>query len=248
MSRARRRITLQLIPLLDLLLIVLFAQFMQLQEVSKKQAVRTDDAERAAAKTAAEVAADRQQLARLRGALERERLSLKASLQSAMGDRDQIAALAADLLKLPAETVRRALKGKSDEEIERLKKALAALPAPGAADVAHQLATLSELRRTCDVWQIHIDDTSIVRVNFPPASTSFRAETPAEFDRRLFDWYKSLPPTKSVVIMQLTWGDTNFGTKYSAKEGLVKCAERMRADRNGRAIFEYVILGFRPSS
>ncbi len=247
MSKARRRITLQLIPLLDLLLIVLFAQFMQLRDLAEKQTVRTAEAEQTAIVSAAEIAADREELARLKAELERERLAVEASLKSALGDRDQIGALAAEILKLPDEVVRRALAGKTPEEIERLKSALAAMPNAKAADVVHQLATMAELRRTCDVWQIHIDDTSIVRVTFSAATTSFRVESPAEFDRRLFEWYKSLPPPKSVVIIQVTWGDATFGTKYAVKEGLVKCAERMRSDRNGRSIFEYIILGFRPS-
>ncbi len=247
MSRTRRRITLQLIPLLDLLLIVLFAQFMQIQEISKKQALRTEEAERAVATSAAQLAADRAELAQLQGEVERERLSLSASLQSALGDREHIAKLAAEMLKLPEETVRKALNSKSEEEVDRLRKLLSTLPAPRAADVVHQLATLAELRRTCDIWQIHIDDNSVVRVSFPPAATSFRAESPAEFDRRLFDWFKTLPPPKSVVIIQLTWGDATFGTKYACKEGLVKCAERMRKERSGHTIFEYVVLGFRPT-
>ncbi|MDB5339925.1 MAG: hypothetical protein JWN70_5544 [Planctomycetaceae bacterium] len=248
MSRARRRITLQLIPLLDLLLIVLFAQFMQIQEVSKKQAVRTEEAEKAVATSAAQLAADRAELARLQGEIERERLSLSVSLKTALGDRDQVSKLAAEMLKLPEETIRKALNSKSEEEVNRLRKLLAGLPSPKAADVVHQLATLSELRRTCDVWQIHIDDSSVLRVSVPPtAATSFRAESPAEFDRRLFDWFKTLPPPKSVVIIQLTWGDATFGTKYAAKEGLVKCAERMRKERSGHSIFEYVVLGFRPT-
>ena len=247
MSKVRRRITLQLIPLLDLLLIVLFAQFMQLRDLADQQTERTAEAEKTAQASAAEVAADRQELARMKADLERQRVAMEMTLQSATGDRNQIAAMAAELLKLPDDAVRRALAGKSAEEIERLKKALATMPSPTAADVVHQLATMAELRRNCDVWQIHIDDASIVRLTFPPATTSFRVESPAEFDRRLFEWYKTLPPPKSVVIMQVTWGDATFGTKYSVKEGLVKCAERMRSDRNGRSIFEYIILGFRPS-
>lgn len=247
MSRTRRRITLQLIPLLDLLLVVLFAQFMQIQEASKRQEARASDAERAVAESSAQLAAERAELEQVRSEIERERLSLSSTLQTALVDREHIASLAAEMLRLPEATLKRALEGKSQEEVDKLRKALAALPAPRAADVVHQLTTLSELRRTCDVWQIHIDDNSVVRVSFPPATASFRAETPGEFDRRLFDWYKTLPPPKSVVIIQLTWGDTTFGTKYAAKEGLVKCAERMRTDRTGQTIFEYVVLGFRPS-
>lgn len=248
MSQIRRRIALQLIPLLDLLLIVLFAQFMQLQELSKKQVARTAEAEKAAAATVSEVAAEREELARLKAELERQRLVMEASQKFAEGDQEQVAAMTAELLSLPAETIRKALAGKTQEEIERLKAALAALPNPKAADIVHQLAIMSELRRACDVWQIHIDDTSIVRVTFPPATTSFRVESPAEFERKLFEWYKALPPPKSVVMIQITWGDVTFGTKYAVKEGIVKCAERMRADRNGRTLFEYIVLGFRPSS
>lgn len=248
MSHIRRRITLQLIPLLDLLLIVLFAQFMQLQELSKKQVARTAEAEKVAAATVAEVTAEREELERLKAELERQRLAMEAAQKFAEGDQENIAALAAQLLNLPAETIRKALSGKTQEEIDRLKAALATLPNPKAADIVHQLTTMAELRRACDVWQIHIDDSSVVRVTFPPATTSFRVESPAEFERRLFEWYKSLPPPKSVVMIQITWGDVTFGTKYAVKEGIVKCTERMRADRNGRTLFEYIVLGFRPSS
>lgn len=246
-SKARRRITLQLIPLLDLLLIVLFAQFMQLQDASQKQEVRAQQAEKQAAASVAQVTVDREELAQMRAALQREKLNVAASLSAAKGDQDRIAAMTADLLNLPAETVKKALEGKSAEDIKRLQAALAALPSPQAADIAHQLATMSELRRACDVWQIHIEDNDLIRVTFPPSTQTFRADNPAEFDRRLFEWYKSLPPSKSVVIIQVTWGDATAGTEYSVKEGLLKCVERMRSDRNGRTIFEYVILGFRPS-
>lgn len=247
MSKARRRITLQLIPLLDLLLIVLFAQFMQLRDLADKQTQRTQEAEQAAIASAEKTSIDRAELARLKADLERERVTVEASLKAGSGESDRIATMAAEILKLPDEVVKKALAGKTAEEMDRLRKALATMPNPTAADVVHQLATMAELRRACDVWQLHIDDNSIVRMTFPPASTSFRAESPAEFDRRLFEWYKSLPPPKSVVIIQVTWGDSTFGTKYAVKEGLVRCAERMRSDRNGRSIFEYIILGFRPS-
>lgn len=248
MSKARRRITLQLIPLLDLLLIVLFAQFMQLQDLSQQQSVRTVQAEQVAAASVAQVTADREELARLGGELEREKLTIQESLKSAFGDRDRIAELAAEMLKLPDETIQKAFAGKTQEEIDRLKEGLKTLPNPQAADIVHQLATLSEVRRNCDIWQIYLDDTSIVRVNFPPHSpTSFRAETPAEFERKLSEWYKSLPPPKTIVMIELTWGDPTFGTKFAAKEGIGKFVERMRADRSGRTLFEYIVHGFRPS-
>lgn len=248
MSKARRRITLQLIPLLDLLLIVLFAQFMQLQDASQKQAARTAQAEQTAAASVAQVTIDREELARLKADLERQKVNLEASAKAATGDQDRIAALAAELLNLPGETIRKALEGKSSEEIDRLQKALAALPKPDATDVVHQLATISELRRTCDVWQIHIDDSDVIRATFGSNATTFRAESPAEFERRMFEFYKTLPPSKSVVFIQVSWGDVTFGTKYAVREGLFKCTEQMRADRNGRTIFEYIILGFRPRS
>src|SRR3954466_6149782 len=115
MSRTRRRITLQLIPLLDLLLIVLFAQFMQLQDLSTKQAARTEAAEKAVAGSVAEMTAERERLSQLRPELEQERQTIEASLRSAVCDRDQIAGLASEMLKLPDETIRKALAGKSEE-------------------------------------------------------------------------------------------------------------------------------------
>jgi hypothetical protein len=209
---------------------------------------RTEAAEKAAAASAAQVATDRAALAQLQADVEFERQEIAASKAATAGDRDQMAGMAAELLRLPNETIKKALVDKSQAEIDRLKSALAALPDPKAADVVYQMATLSEWRRSCDVWQIHVDDNNVVHVNFPSHNTTFRAETPEEFDRRLFDWYKTLSAPKTVVIMQVTWGNLTFGTKVAVKDGIVKCAERMRDDRNGRTLFEYVILGFRPGS
>lgn len=245
-ANTRRKITLQLIPLLDMLLILIFIQYMEMQDSATAQLLKTREAQQAAAVAEKMSQVDKKNLENLKEQLIREQLSLDAEIKSTMEERDRIAGITAELLTLPAELLKKAFTGKTDEEINKLKKLLAALPTPQAADVVHQMSTLSEWRRTCDIWQIHIDESDIIRISFPPHSTSFRAESYGEFERRMFDWYKTLPPPKTVVIMQLTWGDASFGTRFAAKEGLVRCGQRMRSDRNGRNLFEYTVLGFRP--
>jgi hypothetical protein len=75
-------------------------------------------------------------------------------------------------------------------------------------------------------------------------SGSFRAESPGEFERALIDWSRGLPPPKSVVVIQFTWGDATATAREAARLGLIRALDRLRTERSGRAVFEVLSLGF----
>lgn len=250
MNQVRRRITLQLIPLLDLLLIVIFAQFMEMRQAAERLAQRTEAAEKESAaandRVATSIAAGQAELALQKEEFRQQQIAKEAQHQANMSELDRIASLAAELFRLPDTFVKKALDAKSEEDRAKLRKFLDNLPKGKTADVVHQMATLSELRRLCDVWEIHLDDHDVAHVTFPPTSISIEFEDEDEFERKFFDWYKSLPPAKNLVLMQFTWADATAGAKFSVKKGIAKFLERMQNSRNGQTSFEFIALGFRP--
>jgi vacuolar-type H+-ATPase subunit E/Vma4 len=228
MSQIRRKITLQLIPLLDLLLIVIFAQFMEIRQTAERLAQRTEAAEKASAEAKDQVAT-----------------SIAAG-QAELALQKRIGNLAAEIFRLPETFVKKALDAKTAEERAKLRKLLDNLPKGETADVVHQMATLSELRRLTDVWEIYLDDHDVARIKGPASSTRIEFDNQAEFERKFLDWYKTLPPTKNLVVIQFAYGDASAGPIYWIREGLTRSLERMRVIRNGQTLFESIDLGFRP--
>jgi len=250
MSQVRRKITLQLIPLLDLLLIVIFVQFMEMRQANERMSKRTDEAEQASKlaheRVATSIAAGQAELALQKEEFQRQRLKIEAKNQASMSEIDRLGNLATELFKLPETFVKQALAAKTEEDRTKLRKWLDNLPKGKTADVVHQMATLSELRRLCDVWEIHLDDHDVIHITFPPQSTTIQFDDQAEFERKLFAWYKSLPPSRNLVVIQFTWSDASAGPKFWVREGIIRSLDRMRTFRNGQTLFEFIVLGFRP--
>ena len=251
MSQMRRKITLQLIPLLDLLLIVIFVQFMEMRQATERMTKRTDEAEKASLaaneRVTSSIAAGQAELKLQKEDFQLQQLKAEAKHLTSMSEIERLGNLAAELFKLPETFVNKALNAKSQEDQVKLRQLLDDLPKGKAADVVHQMATLSELRRLCDVWELHLDDHDVLHITFPPASTSIQFEDQTEFERKLLTWYKSLSPTKNLVVIQLTWGDASAGPKFWVREGITRTLDRMRTIRNGMTLFEFIVLGFRPS-
>lgn len=250
MSQVRRKITLQLIPLLDLLLIVIFAQFMEMRQQADRLAKRTTAAEKASAaaneRVAVSIAAGQAELALQKEEFLQQQARADAKHQASMSEIDRLTLLAAELFRLPDTFINKALDAKTEDDRNKLRKLLDDLPRGKTADVVHQMATLSELRRLCDVWEIHLDDQDVIHITFPPSSTTIQFEDQAEFERKLQAWYKALPSSKNLVVIQFTWGDASAGPKFWVREGIARSLERMRNFRSGQTLFEFIVLGFKP--
>jgi|GEM_PF-1196637 len=258
--RFRRRLTLQLTALLDMMLIVIFAQYMEVRQSAERQArqaseavaqrqaaVLAQKADQQVAEQAVQKAEElRQRNAKLQAALEQQRVELSAAVRESRAERDRIAALAAELLRTSEEALKRVFADSSAEEFDRIRQTIATMPATDAESAARQMLAIDALRRASEIWQIHIDDNSVIRVSNGRDSTSFRADTAAEFEQKLFEWYKTLPPTKSVVVMLVSWADATLRAREAVRSGIVMASKRLHADDNGKTIFEYSIAGFKP--
>jgi len=263
-----RKLTLQLTPLLDLLLIVIFAQYMELRE----SAARTETDVRQ--ETATEIASLREQRARdvLRlaaaerqsGDSQRERAALAqelakreyeltTALRRAIEQQERVGDIVAELFQLPDELVERALKppnltlqSRSPEQIEQLRQAFRELAGKRGRAVLQHLFTFEELRKRCDIWNVYVAKNGLIHFRVDKLTHTFRADAAEDFAAALFDRYKTLPDRKRLVIILFSYGDAKAGPRQAVLDGLPLATARMQADSSGQTRFEYADLGYNP--
>lgn len=266
----RRRLTLQLTPLLDLLLIVIFAQFMEVREreATTVGAARraVDDLRRAKVELAHLQATHEQAVHALERAmrtmeslteqhklLTQQAARAREDVDRAVAQQRLLGELVAMLFDVPDEILAQALtpeeaEGPAASADQRafLERRFRELSLASAGRMIRHLLSYEEMRKRCDLWELHIDETGWLTLRVGDAVRGFRATTPEEFSDRLYAEYKSLPQPKSLVVIMLSYGDARGEVRDAAERGLPIVTERMRRNSAGFIRFEYAILGYQP--
>ncbi len=243
--KARRKITLQLVPLLDLMLVILFLQFMELDE-------RATQAVSAVAQQREQVDAEQQRLKQERRALTAQQREAEQLVEKAFDQRDLVGQLAAELFNLPDETIEKLLRQRFPDDppdaaqIAAMQDEFRKLKGRRGQEVVKHLLTFQEIRKRCDVWDVYVAESGVTSLRAGNNEGSFRAETPQLFAARLFERYRTLPQPKSLVIVVLSYGNVRAAAYEAALTGLPTVIERMQADAAGRTRFEYAVLGYDP--
>lgn len=268
--RRRRRLTMQLTPLLDLLLIVIFAQFMDVQE---REATTVDEAHRAveqrqrAEAELTELEATHQEaidfltraaevVKELRSknrTLSEQNEQLEAEVDQVIAQQRLLGELVSELFRLPESVIAQVLTpdgaagpAATAEERERLEAKFRELSQQNAGRMIRHLLSFEEMRKRCDLWELHIDETGWFTLRAGNEMRGFRADSPEEFANRLYAIYKSLPAPKPLVVIMLSYGDARADVREAAIQGLPQVTDRMREDAGGFIRFEYAVLGFQP--
>ena len=170
----------QLTPLLDLLLIVIFAQYMDVRE-------NADAATADVSRMSAELEATRAEETRLRASLEQaadlladanramtasqsllarqqaEQRQLGERLDSAAQRQRMLGRLVVELFGIPQAVVDTLLDpnripplGESTEEFERLREQFQQMAAASPEAMVKHLLTYEEIRKRCDIWELHL--------------------------------------------------------------------------------------------
>lgn len=255
---AYRRLTFQLTPLLDLLLIVIFAQYLDIRTNVDRETVRLEGE---LSTTAAELQQTHAQLAVLTERLQRADAAVRQSdsfqqeVRQLRVERDRIGALVRELFDATDPQVAARLRpgtadapGLSTADIARIRQRFQALGQAKTDEVIDHLVTFEEMRKRCDVWEVYLQDNGLCVLTFGDKRLEFRGETRAQFADRLYEAYKALPQPKSLVIVLMSYGDARFGDRQAAFDAIPDALERMRNDTAGRTRFEYAILGYRVTS
>ncbi len=268
MSFLPRKLTFQLTPLLDLLLIVIFAQYMEMRETSAateavakaKVSHQQDALQQQVEKQSADIRKLKIQLADAGraddavGQLKQQNKELADALQQERENQKRVGDTVAEVFQLPKPLIDRvfdprnpAAKDRSPEELEKLRQAFREIAEKRGREVLKHLLTYEELRKRCDVWEVHLDNDDTIVFGTGKNTHRFRAASSREFSETLFARYKSLPEPKSLVIILFSYGNATAGTRKLALGGLSPALKEMREDRGGRTQFGYAVLGFQPS-
>lgn len=248
-TRTRRRLSFQLVSLFDLLIIIVFAQYLGLRDQTRAEVAElTQQAERDAGGADLRKELDRRtlEMEALKAESSRQQLELSEDLKRTRGDLARLGALTAELFNLPAEPLEQVLRAHSPAEAEKVRKALRELAASRSAEAVRHILTLAELEKRCDIWQVHVRDDGGYVFTAGDHQSRFRADSSEKFSNELFKQYKGLPQPKSLVLILLSWGDAALKSRTAAVEGLELVVDRMRQDTDRRSRFEYSILGFIP--
>ena len=267
-----RRLTFQLTPLLDLLLIVLFAQFMEVRDTTENQeqtsSAQVENLESDRDNTAAQLRklrAEFEQLSKLVVAKDEQLAAAEAEAQKRLtelfavhqklnqtaSERQAIASLYSKLFDLPDEIVEQLLsqddRRLTPDEIRKLQEQFKELAAKQPGESARHLLTVDEMWKRCDVWNVYIKPSGLTVVKTGDRMHQFEAATPQAFSDEVYDFYRKVPPQKSLVILLLSYGNIDANIYEAAIDGLPKAAERMRSASGGKSRFESAVLGFNPS-
>lgn len=251
-----RRLQFQLMPLLDLLLIMIFSLYLEVrergetQERQAEQRIAAREAEQEQRFTAAEA-----NLVAERAALAAERVESGTRVADAFEQQRRAADLIAELFAVPQDLVDEALRPlppgapqRSPEDTDRLRERFRAVAALRGPQVVEHLLTHEELRKRADVWTLRIRGNGEIVLSTGDRTLAFRASTPAEFATRLFDRHKTLPQPKGLVVLLVSYGDARADVRQAVLDGLPEALRLMREDRLGRTQFEYAVLGFIPEA
>ncbi len=263
----RRRLTLQLTPLLDLLLIVIFAQYMDVQEREaqtlgesarlsteySRAASELDDAQQERQQAEQQLLETRQQLVLAEAQathLQTQTNQLQADLDRAIAQQRLLGELTSQLFEVPPELVSQAMTpaGVNPQQQQQLQQRFRELSLERSSRMIRHLLSYDELRKRIDLWELHIDATGWVTFRAGEIERGFRADVPDQFAAQLYNLYKSLPQPKSLVVILLSYGDARADVREAAVQALPRVTERMREDSIGRARFEYAVLGYQPDA
>jgi hypothetical protein len=267
MNRTPRRITLQLVSLFDLLIIVVFAQYLDVGQRSRDAMARGEAEMRELRAEVDSLRETRRTEAESLAAKEAERKTLERDLATLTTARDRLRDRALELERM-ADDVRDDLRVAGDvlvgvmdrnrDEIETLirankaadqtaaKEELDRLAAGRSAAAARHLMTWGELRKRVDLWQIHMGDDGVANFRTTDRTLRFRAKTSTQFEAEMVRGFRELPQQKILVLMLLSWGDVDLATRNAATQGLERVAIRLREETDRRSRFDLAVLGFLP--
>lgn len=250
-----RRPSFQLISLFDLLIIVVFAQYLDVQDSSARQAAESD---RKVAAVESDLDAARNRVGELAEAVMRSEQALKTVAEelaaakvradAAMTGFDSATDLIARWLGAQQRDVLKQLASASEKERAAAANRLATVVAGGGKEAARHVLTWGEMEKRVDLWQLHITEMGVIRFTAPTRSDQFRAETSERFEEEMVRILRTLPDTKPLVLLLLSWDDVDLKTRNQTVRGLEQATQRLRDETDRRSRFELGLLGFLPES
>ena len=251
----RRRFTMHLTPRLDLLVIVLFAQYIDLQQLAEQEADRRVEAEQA---QAASTKLSEDALSQVEG-LRRELEIARAQSQDTEAVREAEARRAArevqavveqlrDVLNIDRDFLDEALGAENAQDARKIADEFRAFRPDSAAGIVRHLRTTAELKKRVDVWEVHVADDNSVRVILAGevAAEGEYFRTPDQVTNALARMAREQGEPKSLVTILLSWSDADRRTRSTVRDGLEGLVTLLKAQWPDKRI-EVATLGYTPA-
>ena len=243
----RRRVTLQLTPLLDLMLIVIFAQYMEVKMVAKQEIDRV-------ASERQETADENELLKQRVDQWERQQRDID---QTQHIEREQLGQIVRELFRIPDATLNKLIQprsqtetaGFSSTEIADLKARFQKLANSTGEQVIDHLLTFNEMRKQFEIWDFYLNEDGSLQITIGQDRQQIKSkviESPEAFVEVVLQVRKQFPPTKNSILILCSYGDCQLSHRLSMTRGLPSLAERMKNDGQGTQSFEYAVFGYRP--
>lgn len=185
---SKKRLTFQLTPLLDLLLIVIFAQYMEVQqtsaqsekEIARRAAEQTESAKKAKEEAERRFDELKNQRQNLQAELEVQLTDLTKEMQRVLDQRKDLAQLVARLFQIPKDVLDRALAGdgRTPQEREQIRQMVNELADKHQTDVIKHLLTHQAMRKRVDVWTLFITSEGFAELKVGEETKSFLVREP----------------------------------------------------------------------
>ena len=243
-----RRLTLQLTPLLDLMLIVIFAQYMEVRIVAKQEADRLALARESVT----------EENEALREQVDQWELQQRKIDQSKQAEREQLGQIIGELFQIPDATLNKFLQPRSKNEaggispadVADLKARFRQLANARGDEVVDHLLTFNEMRKQFDVWELYLEEDGSLLITIGQDRQRIRTkviESAENFVDAVLQVSQKFPPTKRSVLMLCSYGNCRLRHRLAMSRGLPAIAERMKSDGESSHNFDYAIFGYRPA-
>lgn len=264
-SGLTQRVRFQLTPLMDLLLIIVFAQFLDVRETSQQQTV---DLQKERQKLTAQIARERSELAGISNALRTQQRQLTNQRNQARADRDEVASqvdvrlsemqtamkMISEYFDVDESAITRT-KPADDEQVDPVDQAVEKalkLSRSQPDAVIRFLIGHAELLKRAEIWTVHVDENRTIRIEAEGRNESFRLEARSQSERtaevaeRLFAAYKQFPQPKGLVVLLVSFDPQSVAGIYQPLiDAMPTTMERLRSD-TPETRFEYTVLGSTP--
>lgn len=259
--KVRKRMMFQLTPLLDLLLIVIFAQYMEVQqnaesaqnqllqqkqELAQDVAIQMQDLEQQRAELSRRLETQTESMTELR-----QRYS--EHYESILQQHQQAGQALAMAFNLPGAVMEEVLRLKAEnrptdarnleQAVERLKRIL---PERGT-EMLQFVLKYDEMQKHVSVWELHLQDNGQALVSDGDQSVSIGFGTTEEFVSRVFQATKQFSEPRPLIIILMTYGDAQAGQRRRMVDAMPALVEQLRRDSSNTRWFDYSLMGFRPA-
>ena len=260
-----RRMTLQLTPLLDLLMILLFAQFLEVKTVDQQRAEAHQQALSSFQQKSTEYESQanlltmrlnearaqalrlQQQSRTLENSLSESTESidlLQNQLQSVLRREETIARTLSRLMT----SVTQSTEAMPKDLTDRLNQLQQIVQQGSSNNWVEHLLTYEELRKRCDVWELRLQADGVVTFQSGAGNEEIRLGSQEQLTDQLFETFKTWPQPKSMVVMMVSYGDAKRRDVKAFLDAIPDLTLRMRNDVGIRTQIEYALLGFRPET